>query len=499
MEPLSWQAVFAQAGRDSLLVLPEIMPALFGVVILLTDCFLPARQKSWHSFTALLGLAFSGASLGALAGISAQRVPAFGGSILTDPFSVFFGWLSLSTVALVVLFALRYLALAPESSAEIHALLLFAAAGMMFLACGDDLVVLFIALEILVVSLVMLMVLASGRKSAEGAAKLFLSVAVGSAILAYGFSILYGLAGSTNLEAIAAKCAATPVEAPLAYAALALVCAGLFVPLAIAPFHHWAQDCSAAALGPVAAFISIGAKIAVFALLLRLFLTVFWPMRAALAGILAVAGVLSIATGTLAALRQTRLKRWLAYSCLGQAGYVLLAFVGAAGAGAAQTLSLQAVAYYLFVFAFFGTGAFSIVILLQRKNATGDDLDDLSGFARRSPAVGLLVLLFLLSLAGVPPTAGFIGVLLVISSLVAAHHVALAFFAGGFVVPALYSSLRVVRVMWKPVNHGESVPVVSWAEKCALVAAAAVTFGAGIFPERLLHFAQYSILSALAR
>jgi|GEM_PF-692138 len=506
MDPGSAQAVFGQAGRDSVFILPQIMLAVFGVAILLTDRFLPQAQKRWHAFTALLGLAFSGAALGVIARISPRGISAFSDSIAIEPFFVYFGWLCLAVAALVILLSARYLA-ALDSQGEIYTLLLFATLGMMFLACGNDLVVLFVGIEIFATSLTVLIACgaphdsAGGRKSAEAAVKQGIMTALAAAILAYGFSLLYGIGGSTNLRAIAEGITRNPAGAPLAFAALAAICAALFVQLAAAPFHEWMPDSCQAALGPVAAYAAIGAKVAAFALLLRLLLTIFWPLCTTWAPILAIVAAVSIIAGTLASLTQSNTRRLLGYLSIVQVGFILLGLVAAVGPnGSVNERGLQAVAYYLFVFAFFGTGAFSLVISSGGVVAMRKDLNEAQGFTGAAPGTILLMLVFLFSLAGVPPTAGFIGIWLVVSSLVATGHKALALLAVACLPLAVYSSLRLARAVWRPATGlAATWERASWMETWGLAVAAAVTLGAGIFPERLLHFAQYSMLSVLAR
>lgn len=505
MNPESTQAAFSQAGRDSMLILPEIMLALFGLAILLTDRFLPPVRKHWHSYTALLGLAFSAASLAVIAAALPPGITAFSQSILIDPFFIYFGWLCLAVATLVVLLPARSSDPVLRSRGEMPALLLFGTLGMMFLACGNNLIVLFVALEILASSVAVRNLWpAHGqarRGNIEAAVKYGIISALGSAILLYGFSLLYGLAGSTNLTGIARKIAGSGAGSPLAFTALAAIWTGVFVHLGAVPFHHWQPDSSEAAPGPAAAFASVGARIGAFALLLRLCVTAFWPLRSVLVEILLIVGVLSVLLGALASLTQSNLKRLLAYLLIAQAGYILLGWAAAAGSGGSfSNRGAQATAYYLFVFAFFAAGAFALVTLTGRTAGSAATLDDLRGFAAAHPGIALLLLIFLLSFAGVPPTAGFMAAWFVIWSLVAAGHGSLALVVGACLPLTLYSVLRVVRSMWKPaVASGAGWRASSWLERCALAAAAAVVLGAGIFPERLLHFAQYSMMSALGR
>lgn len=497
-----WSLVFEQVRQDVFYILPQVILVLFALTILLTDFLLRARQKGWNALTAMLGVALSGASLWLMADV---RYVGFDNSIVIDPFFIFFGFIIVVATALVILLSVRYLGIEGEQQGEYYALVMFAAVGMLFVACGNDLVVLFLGLETMALSFYVLTgFLRRDRRSNEAALKYVLFGAFSSAILVYGFSILYGLAGSTNLDAIAEKMAERHALFPggdlLTYIALGTVAAGLFFKIAAVPFHQWAPDVYEGAPTTIAAYISVASKAASFALLLRLFLTVFWPSRIDWATMVAVAAVLTLTVGTLAAITQTNLKRLLAYSSIAQVGYILLGLVAAVNKdGSLHRLGLEAVAYYLLVFAFFNTGAFAVVTLLRRKGAIGDELDDLNGLLQRNPVAAVLMLIFLMSLAGIPPTAGFIAKFLIFWALVETKHYILAVLAVAYVVPAAYYCFRMLASMWVREPAERTRPVITWAQKVALGAMAGVTLLAGIFPEQFLRFASYSILNPFQR
>src|SRR5271168_3427699 len=309
---MPWQKIFEQTRGDFSYVLPEAMLVFFGLAILLSDFFLPKAQKSWNALFALLGVAFSGASLYVVRPyVSPPHVPAlaFFDSIRIDPFFMFFSSLFLASTALVILISVRYMEIEDEQHGEYYALMLFATVGMMFLACGNDLVVLFLGLETMALSFYVLSgFLRRDRRSNEAAMKYMLMGAFSSGILAYGFSILYGLAGSTNLaviqEAIARRTTRYGHGDVLTILALGTVAAGVFFKIAAVPFHQWAPDVYEGAPTPISAYVSVASKAASFALLLRLFLTVFWPVNIDWVTIMAVVAVLSMTVGTLAAITQ---------------------------------------------------------------------------------------------------------------------------------------------------------------------------------------------------
>src|SRR6201988_849111 len=330
---MDWQSILQQSRADFFFVLPEAMLVFFALAILLTDFFLTPAQKGWNSVTAMLGVIFSAASVPLIWKDSRpSHYSAFDNSIVIDPFFIFFGFLFLASTALVILLSVRYMELEREQHGEYYALMLLATAGMMFLACGNDLVVLFLALETMALSFYVLTgFLRRERRSNEAAMKYLLMGAFSSGILAYGFSILYGIAGSTPLDLISIRLAERHQVLPgggiLIFLAIATVAAGVFFKIAAVPFHQWAPDVYEGAPTPITAYVSVASKAASFALLLRLFLTVFWPVRIDWVMLMATVAVLSMTIGTLAAITQNNVKRLLAYSSITQVGYILLGFV----------------------------------------------------------------------------------------------------------------------------------------------------------------------------
>ena len=480
--------------RDSNLIMPEVMLAFFGLGILLTDFLLGPREKMWNALTAMLGIGFSGWTLWELRPLAANHDSHFNDAIVIDPFFIFFGFVFLAAAALVILISVRYLDIEDEHHGEYYALMLFATVGMMFLACGNDLVTLFIALETMAISFYILTgFLRRDRRSNEGAMKYVLLGAFSSGILAYGFSLLYGISGSTNLNAIAASLEQRPPGDLLVVIAILTVSVGVFFKVAAVPFHQWAPDVYEGAPTPITAYVSVASSTASFALLLRLFLGAFWPVRVDWMPLITAVAVLSLTVGNLAALTQTNIKRLLAYSSIGHVGYILLGLV------AGNERGLQAMAFYLFVYAFFQSGAFAIVIVLRRKGVIGDELEDLNGLIHRNPGAAVLMLIFLLSLAGIPPTAGFIGKLLIFWALIETGHYTLAVIAVLYILPAVYYYFRMVAAMWSREATDRQRPIISLGQSVALAAMVLVTIVAGVYPEPFLRLATYSILAPFGR
>jgi NADH-quinone oxidoreductase subunit N len=453
-----WQDVYDQARRDFFFILPEAMLAFFGLAILILDFFLTKKEKSWNSLPAMLGVAFSGSALLVMyKGMQGGQAYAFGNSIIIDPFFIFFGFIFLASTALTILISVKYMEIEKEQHGEYYALMLFATVGMMFLACGNDLIVLFVALETMALSFYVL----TGflRRSTR-----------------YGHGDV------------------------LTILALGTVAAGVFFKIAAVPFHQWAPDVYEGAPTPISAYVSVASKAASFALLLRLFLTVFWPVNLDWVVVMEAVAVLSLTVGTLAAITQSNIKRLLAYSSITQVGYILLGLVAAVNPdGTLHARGLQAMAFYLFVYAFFNTGAFAIIILLRHRGVIGDDIDDLNGLIQRNPGAAVVMLIFLLSLAGIPPTAGFFAKLLVFWALIETGHTYLAVLSVLYILPAVYYYFRLVAAMWVKESTDPVLPVISLAQKFALAAMVLVTLAAGIFPEQFLRLATYSILIPFGR
>ncbi len=484
---------------DFRLILPMVQLALFGLGILLTDFLLEPRYKYWNAVMAMLGVGFSGYTLWQLRNLINRNGDqiGFNASILVDPFFIFFGFLFLAATALVILLSVRYLEIEAEHHGEYYALMLFATVGMMFMTSGIDLIVQFIALETMAISFYILVgFLRQDRRSNEGALKYLLLGAFSSGILAYGFSIMYGVAGSTNLIDITrefSRRAASGSADLLVLLSIVTVGAGLFFKVAAVPFHQWAPDVYEGAPTSITAYVSVASKTASFALLLRLFQTAFWPARASWVMLIAGVAVASMTVGNFAAITQTNIKRLLAYSSISHVGYVLLGLVAAATGENVNETGLQGIAFYLFVYTFMNVGAFAIVILLRRKGLIGDDLEDLNGLAYRNPGAALLLLIFMLSLAGIPPTAGFLGKYYIFLALIQTGHYYLAVFAVLYIIPAVYYYFRIVMHAWMRESTDPVRPSASLAQSLVLTVAVFISLVAGIYPEPFVRLAGYSL------
>ncbi len=495
-------------SHDFYLIIPEVELMLFGLAILIIDLWLPVKDKAGNAVFAMLGVFFSGYSLFRMRTLGPDAVGGFNSSIVVDPFFLFFGMIFLIATALVILLSVRYLEVENENHGEYYALLLFATVGMMFMASGYDLIVQFLGLETMALSFYILTgFLRHQKRSNEAAVKYLLLGAFSSGLLAYGFSLLYGMSAMaqingplglplqvprTNLDVVRTALELRGPTDLLVLLSIVTVAAGLFFKVAAVPFHQWAPDVYEGAPTTITAYVSVASKTASFALLLRLLLYVYWPVRVSWIEIIAGVAVASLTLGNFAAITQTNVKRLLAYSSISHVGYILLGVVAVLSGDGNET-GLKGIGFYLFVYAFMTIGAFAVLIVLRRQGMIGDELDDLDGLIDRSPASAIVLLIFMLSLAGIPPLAGFVGKYYILLSLIETQHYYLALLGALYIVPALYYYFRIVMHAWlrEPEKLGRAT--VTPGQSVALAVMCFVTLVAGIYPEPFIRMATYSL------
>jgi NADH-quinone oxidoreductase subunit N len=506
-------SIFSYLQGDGAVILPEMQLTLFGLGILLIGFSVDESMENnwfWRLFfkdfsakAAFAGVFFSALSLWKLRGrvASGGTLAGFHESVVVDGFLIFFAALFLAATALVILLSVKYLEIEREQEGEYYALLLFACVGMMLMASGVDLIVMFLGLETMALSFYVLTgFLRREKRSNEAALKYVLLGAFSSGILAYGFSLLYGISAipqsqmrpSTNIGQIGAALevrlrmsVATGSPDWIAILAFITVLVGLFFKISAVPFHQWAPDVYEGAPTPISAYVSVASKTASFALLLRL-MFIFGSTHVAWVYLIAGVAVASLTWGNLAALTQTNVKRLLAYSSISHVGYILLGLVGGNENG------FVGIAYYLFAYVFMTAGAFAVIIVLRQKGLIGEELEDLNGLYQRSPASAVLLLIFMLSLAGIPPTAGFMGKYFIFLSLIESHHPVLAVFAVLYIVPALYYYFRIIVHAWLKQPGEAPRPVMTNAQAVALGVTVFVTLAAGLYPEPFTRLAHYA-------
>jgi NADH-quinone oxidoreductase subunit N len=482
-------------STDHFTIIPAVMLALFGCAILLFDflIFPDPRQRKWLLIFVVLAEAFTGFGLYRQhAWLASQGVPelqGFGGAVTVDGFGIFFNWIFVAAALIVALVSYKYLENAGEHHGEYYGLILLAQCGMYFLAAGTDLVTLFIGLELMALSFYVLVgFLRTDKRSNEAAMKYLLLGAFSTGFLAYGFSLMYGLSGSTRLSDISAAIQQRPPWDPVVFLALTTTAVGLLFKVSAAPFHMWAPDAYEGAPTTVTAYLSVASKAASIAFLLRIFLGPLSTAREAWEPILSFIAVLTLTLGNLAAINQTNIKRLLAYSSISHAGYMLLGLI------AGNETGIVGIAVYVMVYTFMNLGAFLVVVAMRRQQIIGEDLDDVAGLVHRHPGYAVLMLIFLLSLAGIPPTAGFLGKYYIFLALIQTHHYTLAVIATLYVAVAIYYYFKIVRSMFVREELEKAPPATSFGLRVALGVTGALTLAIGIYPEPFLRLAQTSLL-----
>jgi len=481
-------------STDQFAIVPAIILALFGCAFLLFDfwVFPEPRQKKWLVVFVALAEGLAGWGLynqaAYLGGGGDTELTAFHGSVTVDAHSIFFNCIFAIAALIVAAASYKYLEIAGEHHAEYYGLILFAQCGMYFLATGTDLVTLFIGLELMALSFyVMVGFLRSDRRSNEAAIKYLLLGAFSTGFLLYGFSMLYGIADSTKLSEIAVKIAERPAWDPMVLLALATTSVGLLFKISAVPFHMWAPDAYEGAPTTVTAYLSVASKAASIAFLLRMFLGPLASARAVWEPLLSVVAVATLTIGNLAAINQTNIKRLLAYSSISHAGYMLLGLIAGNDPG---VVGVTGILIYVMVYTFMTLGAFLTVVALRRQGIIGEDLEDMSGLMHKSPGYAILMLIFLLSLAGIPPTAGFWGKYYIFLALIQTRHFTLAAIAVLYVAVAIYYYFKIVRSMFIGEELEKAPLAASFGLRLALGVTGFLTLAIGVYPQPFLMLAQ---------
>jgi NADH-quinone oxidoreductase subunit N len=491
---------------DGALILPEMELVLFACGILLIDRWLAANEKHWNALLALAGTAFSSFTLyvqhGKMQALREANLESPGllglhQSVLVDPFFLFFSALFLAAIALTILLSVHYLKLAEEEGGAYYSLLLFACVGMMLMVSGVDTLAVLLGLQAMGLSCFLLAGLS--RREPRAARSYAFLWACSSFALAGGFLILYRLYGTTNLGRVGALLEVRldkgmPFGGLTAWTpglALVLLAAGAFFLIDAGLFHWFAPRTSQLTPTPVAAYLGAATKTAGFALLLRFFSFLFIFAHEKWIHVWGGAAIVFLLWGNIAALRQTNVKRLLAYGSVAQTGFILLGLVAGNEAG------FSGMMYYLGVNIFMTAGVFGILIVLQQGGAAVTQLADLNGLYRRSPTAALLLLVFMMSLAGIPPTAGFVARYYIVKALMAARHPELAAFAVVNALLAVYYYGRVVALAGKK-PRADAPPLdaatltISSGQTVALTATVFVSLAAGLYPEPFLRLARYA-------
>jgi NADH-quinone oxidoreductase subunit N len=471
---------------DLLQLLPEVAIAVAGLLVLTLDFAVPAGKRGWLGGVSLVGVAVTAAL--ALRQATGPRAVVFNGLHVVDMYGAFFKLVFLVSAAIVILLSIRFLQDQQVPEGEFYALLLFATLGAMLMASAYDLLSLFVGLETLSISTYALCgFLKKDQRCNEGALKYLLMGAFSTGVLLYGMVLLYGFAGGTGLDAIAKAAAMAGPRNPALLMAMVLLAAGFGFKIAAVPFHMYLPDMYEGAPTPVVAYMAGAAELAGMAVILRVFLLAMPTLQVEWSLLFWVLAVLTMTIGNLVAIAQANLKRMLAYSTIAHMGYLLI------GPVVGSQLGVAAVLFYSLTYALMTIGAFGMVILLQRGTVRGDQIDDFTGLAQKSPLSAAVMLLFLLSLTGIPPTAGFVGKFYLFAAAVEAGYIWLVLIAVVNSAISLFFYMRVVVAMYMRDLPPQGLALsTSSTLRVALLLAAAGTLLLGIFPGPILEFARAS-------
>jgi NADH-quinone oxidoreductase subunit N len=469
--------------HDIALILPLIAAVGAAIAVLLVDLLLPGRSAL------AVAVALIGLGVVAILTITTFQNPgeAYGGAYRVDALTTFLDLLFVAIIALTLVFAPDYLAPRDLPIAEFAVVLMFAMTGAMLLAASTDLLLLFLGLELMVLPGYMLAAFhKTDGYSTEGAIKYFLLGSFSSAIFLFGLAFVWGMTGSTRVADVATaltSIAATPgAFSPGLAMGFAFLTTGVAFKIAAVPFHYWTPDAYQGSPTPVTGYLSVGPKIGAFALILRLFVEALAPLKGDWLPVVIVLAAVTMTVGNLIALTQDNVKRMLAYSSIAHTGYML---VGLAAYAGGQQLGIEALLFYAAAYSFMNLGGFAVIAALQKRAGVTSSLETFAGLGRREPTLGILMTLFLLSLVGIPPTAGFVAKALVILAAVQAGGW-VAFLAVLVVLNAAAAAfyyLRVVVYMYMrepttdvaPPRHGRLL----WG---GLAVATVLTIILGLFP-----------------
>jgi len=476
----------AFAVADLAVAAPEVILSLVAMAVLVLDFAMPRGRRDWIGYVSILGVI---ATLVVVAGQWGVARSAFAGQYASDPFALFFKIVFLASTALILLMSIGYLEVEGIDRGEFYALIVFATLGMMLMASAADLVILYLGLETMSISIYVLAgFLKRERRSNEAALKYLLMGGFSSAIILYGMVLLYGLTGTTGLAAIAAALSPEQLSNPALILAMVMLAAGFGFKIAAVPFHMYIPDVYEGAPTPITALLSAASEIAGLAILLRVFLVALPGLQDRWSLLFSVLSVLTMTVGNIVAIAQSNIKRMLAYSSIAHIGYLLIGLV------AGRELGITATLLYTLVYALMTTGAFAVVILLCVGEVKGERIDDFTGLAQRSPLAAAAMLIFLLSLAGVPPTAGFVGKLYLFGAAIERGYVWLALIAVINSAISLFYYMRVAMAMYmRDVPPGGLALSRAPSLRVALALAVVGTLVIGVYPGPFLALARASV------
>jgi NADH-quinone oxidoreductase subunit N len=473
---------------DIYLISPEIIITAFGFLVLLVDVFLAKEErKGYLGILSLIGIVLAFFYTLPLVG---SGKTGFEGMFTSDGFAIFFKITFLIIAFLTLLISMGYTSREGIESGEYYALVLFATLGMMLMASGTHLIIIFLGLETMSVSIYILAgMMREDKKSVESALKYFLLGAFATGFLLYGIALIYGATGSLYLKDIASYIASKNLlKSPMLLMSLVFLTIGFGFKIASVPFHMWTPDVYEGAPTSITAFMATGVKAAGFSALVRVFFSALPGFRPDWTSIMWLITVATMTVGNIIAISQANIKRMLAYSSIAHAGYILVAFV------AGNELGTSGILFYLMAYAFMNIGAFTCVILLGKKGEENTLINDYAGIGFKYPLLAASMTIFLLSMAGIPPLAGFMAKFYVFSAAVKEKFYWLAILGVLNSAVSVYYYLRVTVLMYFRESEREITGLqFSPAPVIALILSVIGTLYMGIFPANVLSFAQRSI------
>ena len=464
---------------------PEIIVIVGACVLLMIA---PVRGRRFGPLLFGSSLATVIAAAAATFALAGEPRLVYSGMFVVDDFSVFFKAVFYLATGLCVLMSPRYLEEEDIARGEYYVLLLFALSGMMIMASGLDLLSIYVGMELQALCIYVLTgFIRQERRSNEAALKYVILGSVSSGIFLYGMSLVYGITGTTQLTDMAAALGSGGAHDPALVLATVFLVTGLIFKVGAVPLHMWVPDVYEGAPTTITAFMSVGPKAAAFAILLRIFLDAMAPAADIWVVVVAVIAVLTMALGSFVALVQTNIKRMLAYSSIAHAGFVLLGLVAGGPDGVASVM------LYLLIYVFMNLGIFAIIIMMRSGNVSGEAIEDYAGFAKSHRGLALLMLIFLFSLASIPPTAGFFAKFYILVALVEQGYVGLAVIAVLLSAVAAFFYIRIVMLMYMKEEARPFDLALTPSLRLAIAITAAGTVGIGLLPSWFLDLAQGSV------
>lgn len=476
-------------------LVPELLMLFYAFCLLILSVFWPRDRRQWIGYLALFAVLLT---LPVVISIGMQLsggdgTAAFFGDFAYDMFSAWFKVVFLVAAGLTILMSIRYLDIEGAQAGEYYALILTAVSAMMFLASATNFILIYVSLETMALCIYVLAgFLKENRKSNEAALKYFILGAFSSAIFLYGVSLVYGSTSSLSLATIAQAVTANPKD-PILLLGVILILVALGFKVAAVPFHMYIPDVYEGAPTAITAFLATASKAAAFAVLLRVFVEGFGPLAVSWTPLMVLMSAASMTIGNVAAILQENTKRMLAYSSISHAGYALMGVI-AAGNASSASYGMTAVALYMLVYSFTTLGAFGLVVMLRREGLVGDRVVDFAGLSRRAPWLAFAMLVFMLSLAGIPMTAGFVGKWYLFGAAIKANLTWLAVLAVVNSAISLYYYVRIVVQMYIKEPQAQERYSLSPALAAALGIAVFFTILIGVYPEQFVSYARLALV-----